>query len=141
MPATRSRSRRRSARAYSCRWWTDRCGPARHLCVRDKIQRQTASVRYGERHADRDAIPAGLSYITIITHGANLTRERALALWDAGVDQFNISLDYLDERHDRARGIPGLTQKIFRTVDAMRTDDLNVRFNTVIKDDNLDELL
>ena len=36
-----------------------------------------------------------------------LTPERAQSLWDAGVNQFNISLDYLDERHDAARGIPG----------------------------------
>src|SRR5437764_4137493 len=53
-----------------------------------------------------------LKYITLITHGAMLTPERAQSLWDAGVNQFNISLDYLDERHDRARGIPGPTAKI-----------------------------
>ena len=49
-----------------------------------------------------------LKYITLITHGAMLTPERAQSLWDAGINQFNISLDYLDERHDAARGIPGL---------------------------------
>src|SRR3954469_6253610 len=54
-----------------------------------------------------------LKYITLITHGAMLTPERASSLWDAGVNQFNISLDYLDERHDAARGIPGLAQRIF----------------------------
>src|SRR5947207_8720722 len=45
-------------------------------------------------------------YLTLITHGAMLSSDRAQSLWDAGVNQFNISLDYLDERHDRARGIP-----------------------------------
>lgn len=79
-----------------------------------------------------------LKYVTLITHGGMLTPERAQSLWDAGVHQFNISLDYLDGRHDAARGIPGLTEKIFRTVDAMRARGIdNVRFNTVIKDDNL----
>jgi MoaA/NifB/PqqE/SkfB family radical SAM enzyme len=71
-----------------------------------------------------------------------LSPERARALWDAGINQFNISLDYLDGRHDTARGIPGLTAKIFATVTAMRAQGIDsIRFNTVIKDDNLDQLL
>jgi MoaA/NifB/PqqE/SkfB family radical SAM enzyme len=83
-----------------------------------------------------------LKYVTLITHGAMLTPERAQALWDAGVNQLNISLDYLDGRHDVARGIPGLTEKIFGTVSRLRERGIdNVRFNTVIKDDNLDQIL
>jgi MoaA/NifB/PqqE/SkfB family radical SAM enzyme len=83
-----------------------------------------------------------LKYVMLITHGGMLTLERARSLWDAGVNQFNISLDYLDARHDRARGITGLTEKIFRTVADMRLHGIdNVRFNTVIKDDNLDQIL
>jgi MoaA/NifB/PqqE/SkfB family radical SAM enzyme len=83
-----------------------------------------------------------LKYTTLITHGGMLTAERAVSLWDAGIHQFNISLDYLDGRHDTARGIPGLTTKIFGAVDAMRTRGIDkVLFNTVIKDDNLDQLL
>jgi MoaA/NifB/PqqE/SkfB family radical SAM enzyme len=67
---------------------------------------------------DLEALVAGvnaavrLKYVTLITHGGMLTAERARSLWDAGVNQFNISLDYLDARHDRARGIPGLSAKI-----------------------------
>src|SRR5215217_9611178 len=57
-----------------------------------------------------------LKYVTLITHGGMLSPERALSLWNAGINQFNISLDYLDARHDAARGIPGLTEKIMRTV-------------------------
>jgi MoaA/NifB/PqqE/SkfB family radical SAM enzyme len=83
-----------------------------------------------------------VKYISIITHGGMLTPERALSLWDAGINQFNISLDYLDGRHDVARGIPGLTDKIMRTVPLLREKGIdNVRFNTVIKDDNLDQIL
>jgi MoaA/NifB/PqqE/SkfB family radical SAM enzyme len=83
-----------------------------------------------------------LKYVTLITHGGMLSPERAHSLWDAGVNQLNISLDYLDGRHDEARGIPGLTARIFRTVDAVRGDGIdNIRFNTVIKDDNLDQIL
>jgi MoaA/NifB/PqqE/SkfB family radical SAM enzyme len=83
-----------------------------------------------------------LKYITLVTHGGMLTPERARSLWDAGINQLSISLDYLDGRHDTARGIPGLTARIFRTVDVMRADGIdNVCFNTVIKDDNLDQVL
>ncbi|MFN9350770.1 MAG: radical SAM protein [Gemmatimonadota bacterium] len=82
-----------------------------------------------------------LKYTTLITHGAMLTPERATALWQAGVDQFNISLDYLDARHDAARGIPGLVERIMATTAAVRARGVNVRFNTVIKNDNLDQLL
>ena len=83
-----------------------------------------------------------LKYVTLITHGGMLTPERATSLWQAGIHQFNISLDYLDGRHDVARGIPGLTEKIFSAVDGMRARGIdNIRFNTVIKDDNLDQLL
>ena len=83
-----------------------------------------------------------LKYTTLITHGGMLTPERAVSLWNAGIHQFNISLDYLDGRHDDARGIPGLTDKIFAAVDGMRSRGIdNIRFNTVIKDDNLDQLM
>ena len=83
-----------------------------------------------------------LKYVTLITHGGMLTPDRATSLWQAGIHQFNISLDYLDGRHDVARGIPGLTERIFAAVDGMRARGIdNIRFNTVIKDDNLDQLL
>ena len=84
----------------------------------------------------------GLKYMNVITHGAMLSAERARSLYDAGLHQFSISLDYLDGRHDVARGIPGLTERIMRTVPAMRARGVDaVRFNTVIKDDNLDQIM
>ena len=87
----------------------------------------------------RDAIR--LKYITLLTHGGMLTPERGRSLWEAGVSQFNVSLDYVDGRHDTERGIPGLTQKIFATVTAMRGAGIDaIRFNTVIKRENLDHV-
>ena len=83
-----------------------------------------------------------LKYMTLITHGGMLSPERARSLWKAGINQFNISLDYLDARHDLARGIPGLGDKIMRTVPRMREIGITgIRFNTVIKRNNLDQLL
>jgi MoaA/NifB/PqqE/SkfB family radical SAM enzyme len=83
-----------------------------------------------------------LKYVTLITHGAMLTPERAQSLWAAGVHQFNISLDYLDARHDAQRGIPGLAAKILDAIPTMRARGIdNIRFNTVIKNDNLDQIV
>ena len=97
---------------------------------------------------DLEGLVAGVAaavrvkYITLLTHGGLLTLDRARSLWDAGINQFNISLDYLDGRHDTARGIPGLTNRILGTVDQMRTSGIDsIRFNTVIRNDNLDQLL
>ena len=81
-------------------------------------------------------------YMTMITHGAMLSPERALSLWKAGINQFNISLDFLDERHDEARGIPGLTRRILANIPRMQELGIdNIRFNTVIKNSNLDQLM
>jgi MoaA/NifB/PqqE/SkfB family radical SAM enzyme len=83
-----------------------------------------------------------LKYIIVLTHGGMLSVERARSLWDAGVNQFNISLDYVDGRHDAARGIPGLTQRILAAVQGMRASGIDgIRFNTVIKRDNLDQIM
>ena len=83
-----------------------------------------------------------LRYLMLLTHGGMLSADRARSLWDAGIDQFNISLDYLDQRHDEARGIPGLGAKILATVEAMRSAGIDaIRFNTVVKRDNLDQIM
>ena len=100
--------------------------------LRRDLEAIVASVRQAVRY----------TYVQLITHGGMLSLERAQSLWAAGVDQFNISLDYLDERHDRARGIPGLTAKILELVPRMRAAGIGgIRFNTVIKQDNLDQLI
>lgn len=83
-----------------------------------------------------------VQYSTLITHGGMMTAERAKSLWDAGIHQFNFSLDFLDERHDRARGIPGLSAKILDVIPNMRAMGVDsIRFNTVIRANNLDQLM
>jgi MoaA/NifB/PqqE/SkfB family radical SAM enzyme len=83
-----------------------------------------------------------VKYTTILTHGGLLSVERATSLWDAGINQFNISLDFLDGRHDTERGIPGLTNKVLSTIPRLLDVGVDsIRFNTVIRNDNLDQLL
>ena len=84
---------------------------------------------------------APITWMSVITHGAMLSVDRAQSLWGAGLAQFAVSLDFLDERHDAARGIPGLSAKILRTVPELVARGMTVRFNTVIKRENLDDIV
>lgn len=80
-------------------------------------------------------------YMSLLTHGGMLTLDRAQALWDAGLSQFSISLDFLDARHDAERGIPGLAARIQALAADLAARGMAVRFNTVIRDDNLDDVV
>jgi MoaA/NifB/PqqE/SkfB family radical SAM enzyme len=81
-------------------------------------------------------------YVGVVSNGALMTVQRGLALWDAGADQIGMSLDFLDARHDRARGIPGLSERVCRVAAQLVAEGIhNVAVNTVIKGDNLDQIL
>lgn len=80
-------------------------------------------------------------YLGMVTNGALLTVERGLALWRAGLDQLGISLDFPDERHDAARGIPRLAARIRDVAPRLAAAGVQVVTQTVIKADNLDCVL
>jgi MoaA/NifB/PqqE/SkfB family radical SAM enzyme len=82
----------------------------------------------------------GFLSIGLITNGFLLTPRLGLDLWKAGLDELSISLDYLDERHDRERGLPGLTQHILSVIPTLRSAGVKLCFNVVIKRGNYREL-
>jgi MoaA/NifB/PqqE/SkfB family radical SAM enzyme len=47
-------------------------------------------------------------YTILVSNWSLMTEPLYLALRDAGVDQFSVSLDFPDDRHDTFRGYPGL---------------------------------
>ena len=49
-----------------------------------------------------------LPYTILVSNWSLMTEEKYLELRAAGVDQFSVSLDFPDERHDDFRGYPGL---------------------------------
>lgn len=53
-------------------------------------------------------LQSGLPYIILVSSWSLMTEERYLALRRAGVDQFSVSLDFPDARHDDFRSYPGL---------------------------------
>jgi MoaA/NifB/PqqE/SkfB family radical SAM enzyme len=57
-------------------------------------------------------MPQRPPFIALTTNGALLNQKKYQSLRQAGVDEFSLSLDYPDERHDEFRGIPGLFNKI-----------------------------
>lgn len=80
-------------------------------------------------------------YVGLVTNGTLLNEERARELFDAGVNQLSVSLDYVDDRHDKARGVPGLCDKIKAVAPALAEKGYNIAINTVMMDSNLDQII
>ncbi len=82
-------------------------------------------------------------FTSMVTKGDLLDIDKAHKLFDAGMDQIAISLDFPGERHDQYRGIKGLWKYISELMPAMAKEfpKKSVIVNTVIMDDNLDEIL
>ena len=83
----------------------------------------------------------GFVYIGMVTHGSLLTVEKAMALWEAGMDHISISLNYIGREHDGERGIEGLYEHISTLVPQLTARGINVIFNTVIMRENLDHVV
>ena len=61
----------------------------------------------------------GFRYVTLLTHGGFLSETKIKELIAAGVNQINISMNYPDARQDKERGIPGLFDRLQRTIPRM----------------------
>jgi MoaA/NifB/PqqE/SkfB family radical SAM enzyme len=86
--------------------------------------------------------PNGLPYTILVTNGRLLTREKYLHLRALGVNQFSISLDFPDERHDEFRRSPGLYTHLSHLVPSLAAHGYDdVALNTAITRDNLPALL
>jgi MoaA/NifB/PqqE/SkfB family radical SAM enzyme len=49
-----------------------------------------------------------IPYTILVSNWSNMTPDKYLALREAGIDQFSVSLDFPDDRHDQFRVYPGL---------------------------------
>ncbi len=84
------------------------------------------------------AVP--LSYMAMITNASLLNLTKAKELLEVGLNQLSISVDFLDERHDKSRGIPGLWKHIETIVpqlSQMGFDTINL--NWIIMEENFDQ--
>ena len=83
----------------------------------------------------------GLPYILLVSSWSLMTEDRYLALREAGVDQFSVSLDFPDSRHDYFRCLDGLydhLNKVIPQCAAHGFDDIVL--NTCITSANLNEI-
>jgi MoaA/NifB/PqqE/SkfB family radical SAM enzyme len=70
---------------------------------------------------------SGVPYIILVSNWSLMTEDRYLQLKQAGADEFCVSLDFPDERHDEFRGLPGLYRhlsQIVPKVAALGYDDI-----------------
>jgi MoaA/NifB/PqqE/SkfB family radical SAM enzyme len=85
---------------------------------------------------------AGVKYAILVTNGVLLNESNYLQLREAGVDQFSVSLDFPDERHDEFRQRPGLYKRLERTLPHLaRFGYRDIILNTAITQANVREIL
>jgi len=84
---------------------------------------------------------AGVPYTILVSNWSQMTAEKYLQLRQAGIDQFSVSLDFPDDRHDAFRGYPGLYSHLSELVPrlgALGHDDIVL--NCCITSENLPEI-
>jgi len=83
----------------------------------------------------------GLPYTILVSSWSLMTDALYLELRAAGVDQFSVSLDFPDERHDRFRSYPGLYSHLEDLVPRMgRLGYDDIVLNSCITSENLGEI-
>jgi MoaA/NifB/PqqE/SkfB family radical SAM enzyme len=91
---------------------------------------------------DKMTNKGGLPWMIVVTNASNLNHERFQRLKDAGMHQLSVSLDFPDERHDDFRRIPGLFDKMSRTLPdlASRSEKDGILLNVCITSWNYQDL-
>lgn len=84
----------------------------------------------------------GAPYIIVTTNGVLLTKERYFNLLQAGVDEFSLSLDFPDSRHDDFRRVPGLFNRIENLMEDLKSEnDKAITLSGVVHRENFRDLI
>jgi len=128
----------------------DQASPEKFGELAEIIQPVVAQVSGGEPLLRKDVAdvvkairrPNKAPYIVLTTNARLLTKEKYYELLEAGVDQFSISLDYPDERHDQFRKIRGLYKWIENLIHELHNEnEKKITFSCVVQKDNFRELI
>jgi len=85
---------------------------------------------------------SGVQYLILVTNGVLLNESNYLQLREAGVNQFSVSLDFPDERHDEFRRRPGLYKRLEHSLPRLaKLGFRDIILNTAITKANLREIL
>lgn len=84
---------------------------------------------------------SSLPYLILVSNWSHMTEDKYLALREAGVDQFSVSLDFPDKRHDEFRVYPGLYSHLESLVPKLaRLGHDDIVLNSCITSSNLCEI-
>ncbi len=84
---------------------------------------------------------AGVPYTILVSTWSHMTEQKYLALRDAGIDQFSVSLDFPDERHDAFRSYPGLYRHLEDLIPRLaKLGHDDIVLNSCITSENLGEI-
>lgn len=81
----------------------------------------------------------------MITNGWYVNKENALALWEAGLQEISISIDYADpEKHDAMRGHTGAFKRAIEALqilhESRHSNKNRVHMISVLMDDNIEDI-
>lgn len=81
----------------------------------------------------------------MICNGWYMTPEKARAMFEAGLHECSISVDYADaQKHDEQRGMPGAFERAIRALEILQQNRVHrqqrVHMISVVMEDNLDEI-
>ena len=146
-------TRRCNAKCDYCNHWQEQKQAEQELADYVAVVRRfkpfSVTICGGEPFMRRDTLDViravvdlpGWRYVSIITNGWFLSEDRAQKLLDTGIDQVNVSLNFPDERQDVDRKLPSLFKKISHIVPWMTARGGNVQLNTIIMNDNLEDVV
>ena len=109
--------------------------PLMRADVVEIVREVKGGARSGIMHGSRPP------YTILVSNWSEMTAEKYLALRHAGVDQFSVSLDFPDERHDEFRVYPGLyrhLEDLIPRLTKLGHDDIVL--NTCITSENVGEI-
>lgn len=141
-------TKRCNARCDFCDYWkiTDRDEMSDFRDVVRRFDPLVVVFTGGEPMLRRDLVPIvksirelpGFRYMTLLTHGGFLNEQQIENLVAAGINQINISMNYPDARQDKERGIPGLFERLERTIPKMVKDGYRIfTFASMLMVDNM----
>ncbi len=123
--------------------------PEEYRDLTERLKPLATQISGGEPLLRKDIAPivkaikqAGVQYAILVTNGALLDETNYLQLREAGVNQFSVSLDFPDERHDEFRRRAGLYKRLNENLPRLaKLGFRDIILNTAITKANLKEIL
>ena len=80
-------------------------------------------------------------YVSVASNGTTITKEKAKAMKEAGVDYVEISVDSVDpKKHDEFRGVPGARERAIEGIKNSLAAGITTGIATTLTKANLDEI-